>query len=478
MNRLLSASEGHFIAGFIEGEGHFGISEANGGQSFRCLMSLPLRDDDADLLRWLARAHRRRDTRATSPPTRPRGPRSSGASTRSAGLHTLWSSCSTRFELRGRKRREFEAWAPASSSGARACRTGPSRSPATRELTGDPPVPAAARGATLRRPDSAEALRAIPARASCAPRDRLPWSAHAARSRSTCARTTVRCSRCSRAPSASATCGISVRIRPRSRRRTGTSRASTRWSRSHAGSSRELMRGRKAAELEIWLAAVAERVEPGLRSARPRWTDCSVPTSARPASTDRAARCRRGPQARERRAETAGDPPRLGRRRGRPAELHALCDRPATSVADPQHDHAAIRLVGRGAARCRSRRARGERRPRCARRAARAAPRNAPHVSRPSASACSPRSGTASTSTAASRPRCSSSAGGSSGRPRRPRRRPSTGSSRAAGRPCWRRSRRALRAYVNRPPLTSRAVRACVAAGPRRRGRRSPRACR
>jgi len=43
VNRIVRASEGHFIAGFIEGEGHFGIVEANGGQSFRCVMSLRVR---------------------------------------------------------------------------------------------------------------------------------------------------------------------------------------------------------------------------------------------------------------------------------------------------------------------------------------------------------------------------------------------------------------------------------------------------
>jgi hypothetical protein len=31
VNRL-SDAEGHFIAGFLEGEAHFGITEANGGQ--------------------------------------------------------------------------------------------------------------------------------------------------------------------------------------------------------------------------------------------------------------------------------------------------------------------------------------------------------------------------------------------------------------------------------------------------------------
>ena len=39
----------------MDAEGHFGISEMNGGRSFMCLMSLAVRDDDLDLLFSLAR---------------------------------------------------------------------------------------------------------------------------------------------------------------------------------------------------------------------------------------------------------------------------------------------------------------------------------------------------------------------------------------------------------------------------------------
>ena len=49
----LSHADGHFIAGFLEGEAHFGITESNGGQSYGCVMSLRLRDDDAALIDWL-----------------------------------------------------------------------------------------------------------------------------------------------------------------------------------------------------------------------------------------------------------------------------------------------------------------------------------------------------------------------------------------------------------------------------------------
>jgi hypothetical protein len=51
----LSNADGHFIAGFLEGEAHFGITEGNGGQSFAPFVTMRLRDDDADLVAWLRR---------------------------------------------------------------------------------------------------------------------------------------------------------------------------------------------------------------------------------------------------------------------------------------------------------------------------------------------------------------------------------------------------------------------------------------
>jgi hypothetical protein len=50
----LSHIDGHFIAGFVDGEAHLGVVEQNGGQSCSCVMTLGVRDDDAELLRWLA----------------------------------------------------------------------------------------------------------------------------------------------------------------------------------------------------------------------------------------------------------------------------------------------------------------------------------------------------------------------------------------------------------------------------------------
>ena len=42
-----------FLAGFLEGEACFVITELNGGQSYSCRMSLRIRDDDQDLIEWL-----------------------------------------------------------------------------------------------------------------------------------------------------------------------------------------------------------------------------------------------------------------------------------------------------------------------------------------------------------------------------------------------------------------------------------------
>lgn len=46
---------GHALAGLIDAEAHFGISEQNGGGSASCTMVLAMRDDDVDLLRSAVR---------------------------------------------------------------------------------------------------------------------------------------------------------------------------------------------------------------------------------------------------------------------------------------------------------------------------------------------------------------------------------------------------------------------------------------
>ena len=111
VNRPISAAEGHFIAGFIEGEGHFGLTEANGGQSFQCLMGLRLRDDDARLITWL----RERTGVGTLRPVAAQStakPQVEWRVQTQAGCRVLVDLL-TRFPPRGRKRLEFEIWAEA-----------------------------------------------------------------------------------------------------------------------------------------------------------------------------------------------------------------------------------------------------------------------------------------------------------------------------------------------------------------------------
>jgi hypothetical protein len=43
-----------FVAGFLEGEASFGIVELNGGQSYSCLVNVRVRDDEQDLVEWMA----------------------------------------------------------------------------------------------------------------------------------------------------------------------------------------------------------------------------------------------------------------------------------------------------------------------------------------------------------------------------------------------------------------------------------------
>lgn len=108
MDRAISADEGNFIAGFIEGEGHFGIAEANGGQSFRCLMSLRVRDDDTELLAWL-RARTGLGLLRRVAAQGNANPQVQWLVQTQADCRTLVELL-TRFEMRGRKMREFAIW--------------------------------------------------------------------------------------------------------------------------------------------------------------------------------------------------------------------------------------------------------------------------------------------------------------------------------------------------------------------------------
>ena len=108
MIRGISDAEGHFIAGFMEGEAHLGIVEANGGQSFRCLMSLKLRDDDTELVEWL-RARLSVGTLHAAPARATSNPQVQWLVQSQDGCSKLVDLL-TAYEMRGRKAREFEIW--------------------------------------------------------------------------------------------------------------------------------------------------------------------------------------------------------------------------------------------------------------------------------------------------------------------------------------------------------------------------------
>ena len=107
MNRL-SDADGHFIAGFLEGEAHFGIGEANGGQSYTCFMSLRVRDDDAELVNWLQATTGVGLTRPVAARATSR-PQVEWRVQTKAGCRTL-AALLARYEVRGRRRQEVEIW--------------------------------------------------------------------------------------------------------------------------------------------------------------------------------------------------------------------------------------------------------------------------------------------------------------------------------------------------------------------------------
>jgi hypothetical protein len=107
----LSHGDGHFLAGFLEAEGSFGIRLNNGGQSWQCSMSLKLRDDDAELLVSLSRLTGL--GRLSSVPARA-----------TSNPQVVWQIVShaecmrlaellREFPLHGRKRREAATWSEA-----------------------------------------------------------------------------------------------------------------------------------------------------------------------------------------------------------------------------------------------------------------------------------------------------------------------------------------------------------------------------
>jgi hypothetical protein len=111
--------DGHGLAGFIEAEASFAIRPNNGGRSWTCAMTLTQRADDADMLvdivrvTGLGRLHARPAQRTSHP-------------------QVCWSVSSKlecrelvrllrRYQLRGRKRREFGVWRALWTNGLSPC---------------------------------------------------------------------------------------------------------------------------------------------------------------------------------------------------------------------------------------------------------------------------------------------------------------------------------------------------------------------
>jgi MarR family transcriptional regulator, transcriptional regulator for hemolysin len=109
--RGLGESDGHALAGFLDGEGSFAISPNNRGRNWACGMSVALRLDDGDILTDLCRCTglgrifcvRARRT------SRPQALWTVASKRECAELVRIL----RRFPLRARKRRDFEIWARA-----------------------------------------------------------------------------------------------------------------------------------------------------------------------------------------------------------------------------------------------------------------------------------------------------------------------------------------------------------------------------
>ena len=111
LSPLIAPSAGHFLAGFIEGEGHFAIAAHNGGQSRSCALRLGVRDEDLELINWVVAqtglgSLRRIAGRATSRPQV-----EWTVSTQSDCIELV--RLLERFPLRGRAQRRFGIWAEA-----------------------------------------------------------------------------------------------------------------------------------------------------------------------------------------------------------------------------------------------------------------------------------------------------------------------------------------------------------------------------
>jgi hypothetical protein len=110
----ISERDRGFLAGFLEGEACFTITELNGGQSYSCGVTVCVRDDDQDLLEWLVALTglgrlRRIPAQRTS---RPQIGWTIDAQSECAELARLVTACG----FHGRRSAELEIWCAAVSA--------------------------------------------------------------------------------------------------------------------------------------------------------------------------------------------------------------------------------------------------------------------------------------------------------------------------------------------------------------------------
>lgn len=104
-----STMSGHCIAGVIDAEGHFAITEHNGGRSVGCSMTVAMRDDDVGLLHAMASTTRlgvvrRKDQRGNS--------QAAWVVYRKDDVAAM-AAYLKRYPLRSRKRHDFDVWSRA-----------------------------------------------------------------------------------------------------------------------------------------------------------------------------------------------------------------------------------------------------------------------------------------------------------------------------------------------------------------------------
>src|SRR5207249_3180957 len=106
--RAVSPADGHAIAGLLDAEAHFSIARQNRGTTWRCSLSVRLRDDDGRLVEWFQEVTGLGRTYAV-PARRTSQPQVEWRVTGKLECEVL-ADLICKYPLRGRKRREADLW--------------------------------------------------------------------------------------------------------------------------------------------------------------------------------------------------------------------------------------------------------------------------------------------------------------------------------------------------------------------------------